>query len=223
MVEALEHLGNLLYILSDLHPDDQSKAYCDALEFYNKARPDNRVEPSGFRYQRLVEVRNMQDIFTEEYLNDAHKFASKHRENVEASTCGCFYCGALFDGERVTEWIDDDQTALCPECGIDSVISTKDVSAMLDSAFRTAMHDYWFGRETESRVLSCRVIEKSDEPSDETLRQKREIALNKLSDVIAGLWGRRCDRFEAGCTCCIAWGLFDLMEKITDGTLLDRD
>lgn len=66
------------------------------------------------------------------------------------------------------------------------------------------------------------VIEKSDEPNDETLRQMREDALNKLTTVIVAEYGRRCDRFEAGCLCCSAWAIFDLIEKMTDGTLLDK-
>lgn len=54
-----------------------------------------------------------------------------------------------------------------------------------------------------------------------TLRPVRNDALNKLSAVITGLWGERCARFEAGCATCAAWTVFDLVERMTDGSGLD--
>jgi hypothetical protein len=54
-----------------------------------------------------------------------------------------------------------------------------------------------------------------------TLRPMRDDALNKLAKVITAEWGRRCDRFETGCASCMAWAVFDMAEKITDGSTLD--
>lgn len=51
---ALDHLGDVLYMLADLAPDDQCRAYVNALNFYNSQRPDCRVEPSGVGEVRLV-------------------------------------------------------------------------------------------------------------------------------------------------------------------------
>lgn len=56
---------------------------------------------------------------------------------------------------------------------------------------------------------------------DKTLRPIRDRALNDLAKVIRASWGDRCDRFEAGCTSCMAWAVFDLMEKVTEGSSLD--
>jgi hypothetical protein len=53
-VEAIYHLGSVLAYFSDIHPDDRCLALDEALAFYNAARPDARVEPSGMPYQRLV-------------------------------------------------------------------------------------------------------------------------------------------------------------------------
>lgn len=50
---ALDHLGDVLYMLADLHPDDQCRAYIDALNFYNSQRPNKIVAPSGFAEVRL--------------------------------------------------------------------------------------------------------------------------------------------------------------------------
>lgn len=53
-VLAFEHLRNVLYVLSDLHADDSSVALDRAREFYNSAKPNDRIEPSGIGWQRLV-------------------------------------------------------------------------------------------------------------------------------------------------------------------------
>lgn len=57
--------------------------------------------------------------------------------------------------------------------------------------------------------------------SEQTLRPIRNEALNKLAKVITAEWGHRCDRFETGCASCMAWAVFDMVEKITDGSSLD--
>src|SRR4051812_29551656 len=44
-VESLRHLGNVLVILAELHPDDQCRAYTEALAYHNQKCPDAIVEP----------------------------------------------------------------------------------------------------------------------------------------------------------------------------------
>ena len=56
---------------------------------------------------------------------DAHRFCiNNKRALMENTLCGCFYCMRIFKPESITEWTRDwhDFTALCPHCGIDSVI-----------------------------------------------------------------------------------------------------
>ena len=74
----------------------------------------------------------------------AHLFSSNHRAQIEASTvCGCFYCLATFSPSVISEWVDAGQTALCPQCGIDSVIGTASgIEPSLE--FLRRMHAYWF-------------------------------------------------------------------------------
>lgn len=61
-----------------------------------------------------------------EDVKNAHKHSSKHRRELEASDlCGCFYCFAIFKPQVIETWLQEgDGTALCPECGIDSVIGS---------------------------------------------------------------------------------------------------
>jgi len=78
----------------------------------------------------------------------AHTHASNHRVEVLGSDrCGCFYCFATFSPQDIDEWIDEvngePHTALCPSCGVDSVIGDRsgfDVS----SAFLKRMSSFWF-------------------------------------------------------------------------------
>ena len=52
------------------------------------------------------------------------------KEILRSSVCGCFHCISLFTPAEISEWIDEPEdcprgkgrTALCPKCGIDSVL-----------------------------------------------------------------------------------------------------
>ena len=80
---------------------------------------------------------------TEEELKSAHRHCSYHRKEVEASSeAGCFYCLETFLPSEIEEWCDEGQTALCPKCGIDSVIGNAAVG--LSNQFLAEMHCYWF-------------------------------------------------------------------------------
>ena len=80
---------------------------------------------------------------------DAHKHSIRHREQIiHSQSCGCFYCLQIFLPTEVKRWIDDgetskDQTALCPNCGIDAVIGSQS-GFPIEPQFLKKMHDYWF-------------------------------------------------------------------------------
>ena len=81
----------------------------------------------------------------------AHQYSSGHRKQIEESDlCGCFYCVTTFPPSAIEEWIDEDesgagQTALCPRCGVDSVIGSK-AGFPLTKVFLETMHAHWFQR-----------------------------------------------------------------------------
>src|SRR5438067_13755815 len=66
-----------------------------------------------------------------------------------ASLCGCFYCLRTFPPTAISDWVDEDNssgaTALCPHCGIDSVIPQQP-DQPLSRELLAAMHAYWFER-----------------------------------------------------------------------------
>lgn len=74
----------------------------------------------------------------------AHKHSSRHRAELEGSeTCGCFYCLQVYPPKEIQEWIADETTALCPNCGIDSVIGSKS-GYPITAEFLQKMKEHWF-------------------------------------------------------------------------------
>jgi hypothetical protein len=88
--------------------------------------------------------------FHEAALVDAHRHCGLNRDEIAASSlCGCFYCLKTYAPTEITEWIDDrirgteGRTALCPKCGIDSVIASASAYPITE-AFLGAMRRRWF-------------------------------------------------------------------------------
>ena len=80
----------------------------------------------------------------------AHKHSSGHREELLGSAlCGCFYCLETFGPAEIVEWRDVRDgvgtCALCPRCGIDSVIGSAS-GYPIDAGFLKQMHEHWFER-----------------------------------------------------------------------------
>ena len=78
----------------------------------------------------------------------AHKKSSSHRAEVLASEiCGCFYCKSTFPPTEIAEWVDTVDgvplTALCPKCGIDSVIGSASGIALTPELL-AEMNRHWF-------------------------------------------------------------------------------
>jgi hypothetical protein len=59
--------------------------------------------------------------------------------------CGCFYCCQMCAPSEV-EWLEElEGTALCPHCGIDSLIGSASGFPVEDPEFLRVLHDHWFG------------------------------------------------------------------------------
>lgn len=85
-------------------------------------------------------------------LEAAHAHCALHRAEVErSSVCGCFYCRETFEPTAIREWIADrnvirgatGETALCPRCGIDSVIGSAS-GYPITPDFLARMRARWF-------------------------------------------------------------------------------
>lgn len=73
-----------------------------------------------------------------------HNRASKNRKSLRTTKiAGCFYCGEMYPPTVITTWVDGASTALCPKCGIDSVLPMGgDIPCELSTL--RYMYDHWF-------------------------------------------------------------------------------
>ena len=80
---------------------------------------------------------------------DAHKTSIRHKDLIMRSQkCGCFHCLAIFEPSEIMAWTNTSEpeakhTALCPECGIDSVIGSES-GYPINKDFLTSMQQHWF-------------------------------------------------------------------------------
>jgi hypothetical protein len=75
----------------------------------------------------------------------AHEFCENNKEELQNDKrCGCFYCLEIFDPIEIKEWIPDTKgTAICPYCGVDSVIGEY-TGFPINAGFLSKMKEYWF-------------------------------------------------------------------------------
>lgn len=72
-----------------------------------------------------------------------HAYASHNKEMIASSDrCYCFHCKSVFESGEVERYLAE-ETALCPKCGIDSVIPDS-IDEKIDEVIISEMHDYWF-------------------------------------------------------------------------------
>lgn len=97
-----------------------------------------------------------------DYIN-AHKYCSNHGGMLKNDRiCGCFYCLQIFSPSVIKRWIrhkkpaekdkdgninqwiyDEEETAFCPYCGVDSVIGESS-GYPITREFLEEMNHYWF-------------------------------------------------------------------------------
>ena len=75
----------------------------------------------------------------------AHNYCTNNKDHLQKdSKCGCFYCLKIFDPREIKEWINEGHgTALCPYCGIDSVIGEHS-GYPITHEFLKKMYENWF-------------------------------------------------------------------------------
>ncbi len=78
-------------------------------------------------------------------LISAHQYASDNKELLlKDKKCGCFYCLKIFHPLEIKEWVPDEKgTAICPYCGVDSIIGEYS-NYPITAQFLSKMKKYWF-------------------------------------------------------------------------------
>lgn len=75
-----------------------------------------------------------------------HKYCTNnHKSLSKAKKCGCFYCCTIFNPAEIVEWVEQDDSAVCPHCGIDSVIPESETGEYeLTEELLKEMYKVWF-------------------------------------------------------------------------------
>jgi hypothetical protein len=86
---------------------------------------------------------------------NAHAHSIDHRRLLaQSERCGCFHCLSIFTPDAITRWTDEVNgqgvTALCPRCGIDSVIGSAS-GFPVERGFLDRMRQHWMRTEKPNR------------------------------------------------------------------------
>ena len=74
----------------------------------------------------------------------AHQFCKNNKDILlKDKLCGCFFCLKIFAPTEIKDWADENKTAICPYCGIDSIISESS-KFPITKEFLEEMKEYWF-------------------------------------------------------------------------------
>ena len=56
-------------------------------------------------------------------LDEETKIGKDNRDELlKADEVGCYHCLEIFHPSEIEEWIDDDETGVCPFCDVDSLV-----------------------------------------------------------------------------------------------------
>lgn len=77
-------------------------------------------------------------------IEKASKYSIYNKKQIEnSSICGCYNCLKIFKPDEIKEWIDKGATAMCPYCGIDSILG--DASEYeISKEILEKLNKYWF-------------------------------------------------------------------------------
>lgn len=127
-------LLNSLYV-----PDDSMRAFLRQCVTQAANIPDKNQ--SIYRVQLYESLLSKKPV---ERIPEAHEHSIYNRVALtESKDAACYYCRTIFSATEVSEFTDDGETALCPHCGVDSVLPEK-AGYPLNYMTIRALHQYWF-------------------------------------------------------------------------------
>lgn len=94
-------------------------------------------------------------LWTEEELEKFHHPDFRKKERLkESGQLGCFSCGYIFSYYLVENFLESENTALCPICGIDAVIPLIEFPESQHEELLGEMYLKYFKREGQRIPLS---------------------------------------------------------------------
>ena len=80
----------------------------------------------------------------ESQMKKLHAYASHNKHLVEQSEkCYCFHCKGVFNSSEIGSYLENEESALCPNCNVDAIIPDG-IDDTIDESVIADMHDYWF-------------------------------------------------------------------------------
>lgn len=77
-------------------------------------------------------------------IKDASKYSIHNKKQLEESEiAGCYYCCKIFEPSEIKIYVDDNDTAICPNCKIDSVLGDKSGFEITPENL-AKLKEYWF-------------------------------------------------------------------------------
>ena len=109
---------------------------------------DKFVDDGLFRYELRLLLEEVDGNITNYEIAHKHSFR-RRKELLGSSDCGCFNCLKIYPPFKIRHWTDFNEngvgeTAICPYCGIDSVLGDKSGCDISDSFLRL-MNQIYFG------------------------------------------------------------------------------
>ena len=116
-----------------------------------KICPNCNSHALGLSSGQYIHIRTKSGVITT--LHDlpyvkAHDHIEYQQEILNSDICGCFRCLKTFTPDKIDQWHGEDvegvePLALCPMCGIDSVLGSES-GFPIEKEFLSKMHDFWF-------------------------------------------------------------------------------
>ena len=104
--------------------------------------------------------------YSEDDWHHMSDLAIHNKNSLLTSTwAGCYYCLNVFSINTIQEFVDlEEDTALCPKCGIDAVVGDVTGYPVTDKGFLYEMHCYGFQNpaQSENDVKKPIVVGKSN-------------------------------------------------------------
>jgi hypothetical protein len=81
----------------------------------------------------------------EKFYEDAARASENNKVAIAySSMCGCYYCNRTFKASDVKDYVGRRDRALCPLCGIDSVVPDETMPEATDVEWLAKQYEYWF-------------------------------------------------------------------------------
>ena len=97
-----------------------------------------------YKIIELIKKYLLKEKYSIDDLIKAHEYCTNNKSEIfNNNICGCFYCLKIFNPKEIESWLAIEETALCPYCGIDSVIANNS-GYRIFLRFLKKMNKYWF-------------------------------------------------------------------------------